>query len=297
MAKFKLFYWYVNPLHAVYELHDCSRDQLIEMDPSEVLQMDSTDVDNYAETDIRSSQKDHDFRSIMYYLFESSVKESQPFMDEPPSSFPVALITLVLSFFICTDPSLRLKFTSAFSGRIPYITEFLLKNLSVGQVSPNAFVEQTRLDIVYMNTRFFVAVGGSPFDNEWCKKFFTKMLIWFQMLDKFGGEYLKLVAFEKQPIVSDNHALPVMTICDKKIYYLKDSMIDKLNDYDRQIIFLIGILVNGQLYFNQDLQIGTHQQNCVEYNCDLEQLVDYVIELVVFGKCHNLQLNITNSIT
>ena len=113
------------------------------------------------------------------------------------------------------------------------------------------------------------------------------------MLDSSGERYLKLVQFEIVPAISkDSNYLRSISVTDQRIYCFKGNPIDKLNEYDRQIFFLLALSVYGQVSDEFDIQIGTDEQYCIKYNCDRDTIIGYLVEFITSGKCKNLQFGI-----
>ena len=116
MQKIKFFAWPGNPLHVLYEVRYLSRDDVKKMPLSKILQIDPTFLED-AEEEIRGSEKDNEFRSMMFNSFADHAPKFDILEEE---MLPVVLITFIISFFLSINLNLRTKFYSTFSGRIPY---------------------------------------------------------------------------------------------------------------------------------------------------------------------------------
>ena len=134
------------------------------------------------ESEIKTLESDKNLRAYLAEVFDAFLPKDEYALADKNN--PIALITYVLSVYLATDFGMREKFYASNIGNIPAITQFMLNNLRLGQLSNGNVVARLLSLEEYFDTLGVIALSETLFDFDYMKDLgFCYVLLWFNILN------------------------------------------------------------------------------------------------------------------
>lgn len=209
--------------------------------------METTGIDTI-EFNLKSSSSDKNLQQNMQYFF-------QPFLFcTGEEGAPIACVTFVLSFFIAMDPILKTYFLITFQGYLPNITIFLLEGLHTNALNDDYYVESIGLSKGYSDACYKMGLGESLYYYFSIKEFDVASLTvftWFKYLSdtykKGEQNYFQYSKYSFKSYKEKPNILSALTYENEKVFYIKNSVFEKLSLPKKKIYHLLTMALEPQL--------------------------------------------------